>query len=311
MQAVVATPDAPGRLSLADVEPPDPDSGEALVTVRAFSLNRGEVNFAQSKPAGARIGWDVAGVVEAPATDGSGPEAGARVVGFLPAANGWAERVAVPTGYLASIPDGVSDADAASLPVAGLTALYGIERADRLLGDRVLVTGASGGVGLFACQLARLMGAHVVAQLRSDSMQAVLEGLGAEVVVDATGEEIRKHGPYRLIFDGVGGSVLTHALPRLTTGGRAVVYGVTASPTAELGIGPLLGSGNAAVEGFNLYHESRVEPAGRGLARLLALLRAGRLRTFIERTGSWSDVGQIAADLLARRFVGKAVLEIR
>lgn len=222
----------------------------------------------------------------------------------------WAEKVAVSTAYLATIPEGVSHTDAAALPVAALTALYGIERGDRLLGARVLITGASGGVGLFACQLARLMGAHVVAQLRSDALQSTLEGIGVEVVVDASGEELAKHGPYRLIFDGVGDSVLTHALPKLTTGGRAVIYGVTAAPTAELGIGPLLGSGNAAVEGFNLYHESRMEPAGQGLARLLELVRAGSINTFVERSGSWRDVGQTAADLLDRRFVGKAVLEV-
>ncbi len=207
MQAVVVDSNAPGRLALGEVEPPSPDRNEAIVRVRSFSLNRGEVGFAQAKPAGARIGWDVAGVVEQPARDGSGPSAASRVVGFLPAANGWAEAVAVPTGYLAAIPDEVSDRDAAALPVAGLTALYGIERANRLLGARVLVTGASGGVGLFACQLAKLMGAHVVAQVRNDASQDALARLGAEVVIDATGEELRKHGPYRLIFDGIGGSI--------------------------------------------------------------------------------------------------------
>ncbi len=310
MQAVVVTPDAPGRLGLAEVDHPTADPGAAIIGVRAFSLNRGEVSFAQAKPAGARIGWDIAGVVETAAADRSGPSAGTRVVGFVPASNGWAEKVAVPTANLAAIPDDVSDADAAALPVAALTALYGIERADRLLGARVLITGASGGVGVFACQLAKLMGAHVVAQLRSDALKRALEEIGVQVVVDASGEELAKHGPYRLIFDGVGGCVLTHVLPKLTTGGHAVVYGVTAAPTAELAIGPLLGSGNAAVEGFNLYHESRVEPAGRGLARLLELVRAGSLDTFVGRTGSWSEVGQTAADLLDRRFAGKAVLEI-
>jgi NADPH:quinone reductase-like Zn-dependent oxidoreductase len=310
MRAVVVDPDQPGRLAIGEVESPKPESAQALVRIRAFSLNRGEVGFAQSKPAGARIGWDVAGVVEQPASNGSGPKAGSRVVGFLPAANGWAEVVAVPINSLAVIPKDVSDTDAAALPVAGLTALYGLERGRRLLGARVLVTGASGGVGLFACQLAKGMGAHVVAQLRNDAQQSRLEELGAEVVIDSTGEELAKHGPFRLILDGVGGSVLTHTLPKLTTGGKAVLYGVTAEASAKLNIGSLLGSGDAAVQGFNLYHEAGVEPAAQGLGRLLELVRTGSLRTFIERTGSWTQVGQTAADLLTRRFQGKAVLTI-
>ena len=79
---------------------------------------------------------------------------------------GWAERIALRTTDIAAIPDKVSDADAATLPVAGLTALYALERCERLLASRVLITGATGGVGYFACQLARLMGAHVTAVLR-------------------------------------------------------------------------------------------------------------------------------------------------
>ena len=312
MRAVVVDPDAPGRLGIGEVEAPTPESAEAVVGVKAFSLNRGEVNFAQSKPAGARIGWDVAGVVEQAAADGSGPRVGSRVVGFLPAANGWAESVAVPTGYLSTIPDDVGDVDAAALPVAALTALYGIERGSRLLGARVLVTGASGGVGLFACQLAKQMGAQVVAQLRDDAQRQVLEQLGVdEVVIDDKGEALAKRGPFRLIFDGVGGAVLSHTLPRLTTGGTAVLYGVTAAPNAELNLGAMLGSGNASVQGFNLYHEARMEPAGRGLGRLLELVRTDRLKTFVERTGDWTKVGDAAKDLLERRFRGKAVLEIQ
>ena len=72
----------------------------------------------------------------------------------------------MPPKDLAEIPEGVSDADAATLPVAGLTALYALERGEHLLASRVLITGASGGVGLFGVQLARLMGADIVAQVR-------------------------------------------------------------------------------------------------------------------------------------------------
>ncbi len=127
IRAVVVDPEAPERLALREVEPPTPSRGEALVRVAAISLNRGEVRRVAAAAAGWRPGWDTAGTVEHAANDGSGPREGARVVGLLPEA-AWAEVVAVPTDNLAVLPDGVSFAQAAALPVAGLTALYVLDR---------------------------------------------------------------------------------------------------------------------------------------------------------------------------------------
>lgn len=311
MKAVVVDPQAPARLALGEVEAPSPWPNEAVIRVTCLSLNRGEVNFAQSKPAGARIGWDIAGVVERRAANGACPAVGQRVVAFLPAANGWAEEVSVPVNSLAPIPDSVSDADAAALPVAGLTALYGLERGQRLLGSRVLVTGATGGVGLFACQLARLMGAEVVAQVRRQEQKPWVEQAGAHtVVVDIDGRALADHGPYRLVFDGVGGLPLQHVLPTLQRGSTAVVYGVTGADGVSVPLGPLLGSGDASLQGFNLYHESAVEPASVGLERLLRLVATERLQTFAESRGTWRDVGSAAQDLLERKFTGKGTLTV-
>lgn len=311
MRAVLITPEAPGRLSLGRAARPTCDRNQTLVRVRALSFNRGELRRAQGAPAGARIGWDIAGVVEQQAADGSGPAAGTRVVGFLPASDGWAELAAVPSSYLAAIPADVTDERAAALPVAGLTALYCLERGSRLLGQRVLVTGASGGVGMFGCQLARLMGATVVAQIRRPEHEEIVRKAGAdEVVIDESGEELVSRGPYRLILDGVGGPVLARTAPKLLTGGTAVVYGVTAHTSTDLSLGPLLASGSASVQGFNLYHEARSEPPSQGLARLLLLLRAGKLDPFISHTAPWDRVGEAAADFLARKHPGKVVLTV-
>jgi NADPH2:quinone reductase len=159
VKAVVTKPGATGNVVLAEAPEPTPDSDEALIRVKAFSLNRGEIRRAATQDAGTMIGWDVVGAVQAPARNGSGPAKGTRVVGFSRRMQGWAERIAQPTTDIAAIPDKVSDADAATLPVASLTALYALERCERLLASRVLITGATGGVGSFACQLARLMGA--------------------------------------------------------------------------------------------------------------------------------------------------------
>ena len=311
MRAIVTRAASPGRLDLGEVDEPRPADGEAVVRVTAFSLNRGEVGRAQQAADGTPIGWDLAGVVEREAADGSGPSKGTRVVGFSAAKKAWAERCAVPTADVAPLPDGVSDEDAAALPVAALTALYCVERGTRLLGSRVLVTGATGGVGLFACQLAKLMGAIVVAQVRRDEQVAIARRAGAdEILVDSSGEQVAGGGPYRLVVDGVGGPLLSAACGQLYEGCKAIVYGLTGGNTAEVPLGRLLMSGDAAVEGFNLYDERGKEPATRGLVRLARLVADGKLDPFIQQRGDWSEVGATAADLLARRFHGKAVLQV-
>ena len=160
-QAVVVDQNVPGKLIIRDVAMPQPLPSEALVGVSAISLNRGETRRSTQAEDGWRPGWDLAGVVEQAASDGSGPHTGSRVVGFLPA-GAWARYVAVPTHGLASLPDTVTFAQAATLPVAGLTALYALAKRGQLLHRRVLITGATGGVGDFAVQL-------VLSQLRFGS----------------------------------------------------------------------------------------------------------------------------------------------
>jgi NADPH2:quinone reductase len=309
MRAVLKTAGAPAELAVGQSAVPACDSNQALVRVRAVSFNRGELFRVQFAPVGHPIGWDVAGVVEKAAADGSGPAVGTRVVGFLPAANGWAELAPVITSYMAPIPEGVSEQDAAALPVAALTALYALERGRRLLGQRVLVTGASGGVGMFGCQLARLMGATVIAQVRrADHVDAVRKAGADEVVVDATGETLAAGQAFHLILDGVGGKVLARTMAKLVAGGTAVMYGVTAETKAEVDLPSMLFSGDVSLQGFNLYHEARFEAPARGLARLLSLVKSGRLDPFVSRTASWTEVGREAADFMARKHPGKIVL---
>jgi len=311
MKAVVVDPKAPGHLKLGEAPDPRPDSNQAVLRVRALSLNRGEVRRSQAAEAGTRIGWDIAGVIEQAAKDGSGPKVGTRVVGISRAMHGWAERCALPTRDLAPIPEALSFEEAATLPVAGLTALYGLERGNRLLANRVLITGASGGTGWFACGLARLMGATVVAHVRKEEHVDMVREAGAhEVVVHPEGEGIEQHGPYRLIFDGVGGALLTRILPLLMPSGRAVLYGVTAGTEATLTIRTLMMTGNGRIEGFYLFPETERVAARDGLARLGALMADGRLHMHIDVQEDWSTVGETAQALLDRRYPGKAVLTL-
>ena len=310
MRAVVANAQARGNLTISEIADPSVDSTEALIRVRAFSLNRGEVRRAQDASAGTQIGWDVVGVVEQSARDGSGPTAGQRVVGFSKRMQGWAELVALPTRDIAAIPDAVSDADAATLPVAGLTALYCLERCQRLIATRVLITGATGGVGYFACQLAKLMGASVTAQLRRADHLDHVTALGVETVISAAGTEIAALDAFRSIIDGVGGDMLGHLLSKLDASGRAILYGVSAGSDGALPIRQLMFTGDGRVEGFHLYRESEFETASKGLDRLLSLLADRRLKTLVSVNDSWEQVGETAAQLIDRDFVGKAVLTI-
>ncbi|MEO3872228.1 hypothetical protein ABGB18_25735 [Nonomuraea sp. B12E4] len=104
-------------------------------------------------------------MIEEPAADGGTPPKGTRVYGFVPQ-GAWAEYVVATPKMMTPIPDGVETVQAASLPVAAVTALAALESAGTLLGRKVLVTGAAGGVGRYACQLAHLGGAHVYAVSR-------------------------------------------------------------------------------------------------------------------------------------------------
>ena len=142
MLALVNTPNGTAPVELREVPEPQPAPNEALVEVRAFSLNRGELRLFQVRPEGWRPGQDISGVVLKQAADGSGPEAGKRVVALIDNA-GWAERAAVPAHRMAALPQNVRFEDAAALPVAGLTALRTLRHGAPLLGKRVLITGAA------------------------------------------------------------------------------------------------------------------------------------------------------------------------
>ena len=306
-QAVVVDPGAPGRLVIRPVPEPVPDRREAVVRVRAISLNRGEVRRASTAAAGWRPGWDLAGEVERPAADGSGPPEGARVVGLCHE-GAWAARVAVSAPALGEVPDKVTLAQAATLPVAGLTALLALERGGGLLGRRVLVTGATGGVGDFAVQLARLAGAHVTASARRAEQTPALRQLGAHEVV--VGDDIPPAPRYDLVIESVGGRTLGTALAALEPGGVCVTLGVSASAEVTFDARQFFIAGRTALHGFYLFAELGRAPAGEGLRRLAGLVAAGQLAPRISVERPWREIGEVAADLMARRFPGKAVLTL-
>jgi len=310
IRAVVVEEGAPARLALKDVDEPSPGASEALVRVAAVSLNRGEVRRAQSDEPGARPGWDVAGTVERASPDGSGPSEGARVVGLL-ASGAWSELAAVPTDALAELPPEVSFTQASALPVAGLTALYALDKARGIVGRNVLITGASGGAGHFAVQLARRAGAHVVGLVRRAEHTDLVLGAGAhEVVVSEDGSGASDHAPYDLVLDAVAGPVLGNALGMLAPDAVCVLFGATAATETTFELGSFFRGGGATLYGFFLFHEVLSNPASSGLSRLARMVADGSLTANVSTEAKLDDIGEVAQALLDRGFTGKAVLHV-
>jgi NADPH2:quinone reductase len=292
MRAVVTAPENTERLVLRNVPIPIPAPNQALIMVSAFSLNQGETRTALDATDNYTPGWDFAGIVEQAAADGSTPKEGTRVFGYI-ARGSWVEYLVASGGLMAEIPEDISYADAATIPIAGLTAMGCLDASGVLFDRSILITGASGGVGRFACQLAALAGAKVFAVSRRPELSQQLQHDGVKTAgIFTSVAEAKLAGTYDLIWDSVGGESLATALTTLSKNGICVNYGNSSRQPTTFDV---------RTPGWP-FHDIQCIWVGREpihnstpiLNRLAELVKQGRLHTPVDTLLPWTSVAEAA-----------------
>lgn len=296
----------PEVLELVEVERPEPRPTEVLVRVAAAGVNpvdwktRAGGAFLGQPPF--TVGWDVAGVVEALGRGVTRFAPGDRVFGmprFPAEAAAYAEYVTSPSRQLARIPDGLSDVEAAALPLAGLTAWQAlVETADVRPGKRVLILGAAGGVGHLAVQIAKARGAYVIGTA-SAGKHAFLAELGADEAVDYRNEAVEERvRDADVLLDLVGGDGTAAALSALRDDGLAVIL------PSSAGLDALREHARGRVRVTGIL----VEPDRAGLEALAALVAGGSLRPHVAETFPLAEAARAHEVGEAGRTTGKLVL---
>jgi len=313
VRAVVLDPNTPTGFAVGTRELPVPGPAECVIKVAALSLNPGEIrNRAMLGRPGWYPGRDFAGTVEQAAANGSGPPTGARVVGWI---NGgaFAEMIVAPVKHLAILPDDVSFADAATLPVAGLTAYLALARGDGLiLGQQVLITGATGGVGHFAIQLARAAGAQVTTVIRSPARAARALELGAHHAISVD-DLLSLRNQFDIALETVGIELIPPSMRALRNGGICVAISQHhidgMSGQGALDLDDVLAR-SLSLQRLYVFDELAKRDAAADLSRLVKLTANGSLKPWIGHQGSWHDIGSAVDKLLHRSVLGKIVLSV-
>ena len=307
-------------LALADVEAPVPAADEVLIRVAAVAVSMGDVLLLHGEPRMVRlaygvrrpkkavIGRDVAGVVEVVGAAVTRFRVGDAVFGESDQ-GGFAEFVAVPERFVAASPSSVDAVHAAAVVVSGVTALQGLRLAGVGPGQHVLVNGASGGVGGFAVQLAKAMGAEVTGVCRG-SKAAHVRSIGADHVIDYTREDFTAHeGRYDMIFDMVADHTLGRVRRALTPRGTLVL----SSGRGGRVLGPL--GRMAAASMISPFVPQRIRTlaarrSGDDLAELARRIDAGEVRPVVDEVFPLERAAEAVARLESGEVRGKVVITV-
>lgn len=333
MKALVLTRyGGPESVTLREVEKPSPSAGEVLVRIRAAALNPVDfkIREGQLKPVlkydlPVVMGNELAGVVEAVGPGVSHFSPGDRVFARTAkdAMGGFAEYAVVSAELLARIPEKLDFAHAASIPLAGLTALQALrDEAGVGEGSRVFIPGGAGGVGTFAIQIAKWLGAEVITTA-SPRGRDLVERMGADQIIDYTSQSFEDHiEDVDAVFDLIGGDTLKRSFGIVKKGGTVV--SVTAMPEPMTARKDLdRGAGTAALfwlasiplrwrawrNGVR-YRFLFMRPSGAELAELASLADAGKLEPVIDRTFPFPEIKDAIAYLEKGHAKGKVVVEM-
>lgn len=310
-----------------EVADPIPGADEALVEVRAAGINPVEIamrdghfqaSFTFSFPQ--VMGYDIAGVVISAPT-GSAFKTGDEVYARLPSRRlgAYAERAAVPLSLLALKPRSLSFEEAASLPTVALTTWQAFtERAHLKSGERVLIQAGAGGIGAFAIQLAKHMGAVVIASGGPDSQDAMAK-LGADLTLDYTREMFEDTGPFDVVYDGVCGPLIERGIDVLRAGGRYIglVRVADAQSYREIGLpAPIAEQAAAGVRPFverasarkASFHGILTRPDGAQLAEIARIVDSGAIRATVSKTYKFDQLASAYTVLASGHARGKLVI---
>jgi NADPH2:quinone reductase len=303
-----------GALRWAERPDPAPGDTELLVDVRAAGLNGADLLQRRGHyPAPPGVppdipGMELAGTVVAAGRQVTRFAVGDRVMGLV-GGGAQATRAVVDETHALAVPDGVGWPEAGGFPEVFATAFDALfTQAELAMGDRVLVTGAAGGVGTAAVQLAATAGAHVVASVRQPSVRPEVAALGANEVVDPA--DVAVHGPYDVVLELVGAASLPTTLGALAAGARVAVIGVGSGAKVELNLLQLMGA-RARISGSTLRARDR---HGKGAvmgavgAHVRPLLAAGRLTVPVDSTFPMADATAVYDRFAGGGKLGKIVL---
>ncbi|GGA13057.1 NADPH:quinone oxidoreductase family protein [Neptunicoccus cionae] len=305
-------------LELREVQKPEPTSGQVLIRVAACALNFADTLMVkgtyQEKPQMPfTIGMEISGIIEAVGTDVDRLTVGQRVMSYI-GSGGIAEYAAVDADICLPIPDTMPMVDAAAFPVGYGTAHLALDHRARMQsGERLLVLGASGGVGLTGVELGKLMGAEVIAVARGAEKLKIAQEAGADHLIDSDSGDLREQvkalGGADVVYDPIGGDLFKEALRATNPEGRLIPLGFASGEVPLIPANILLVK-NLTVIGYYWGGYSKTNPAvlNDSLAKLLEWYADGKIKPHVSHTLPMEQANEGLELLRTRKATGKVVI---